>query len=186
MTATLDDEVADLRRANAELQRRLNEALAERDESLQREAATTEVLKVINSSPNHLAPVFDVILDRAMRLCEATFGGLWTFDGDRYVATALRGVPSGYADFLAGATRLPGPGSAPYRFLQGERSVVQNIDLADEDLYRAGDPQRRALFVIGGARTALHAPLCREDIVLGVITIYRQEVRPFTDKQIAL
>jgi two-component system NtrC family sensor kinase len=186
MTATLDDEVADLRRANAELQRRLNEALAERDESLQREAATTEVLKVINSSPNHLAPVFDVILDRAMRLCEATFGGLWTFDGDRYVATALRGVPSGYADFLAGATRLPGPGSAPYRFLQGERSVVQNIDLADEDLYRAGDPQRRALVVIGGARTALHAPLCREDIVLGVITIYRQEVRPFTDKQIAL
>jgi two-component system, NtrC family, sensor kinase len=179
MNATLDDELASVQRATAELQQRLDEALA-------REAATAEVLQVINSSPGDLAPVFDAMLDRAMRLCEAAFGGLWTFDGDRYVSSALRGVPTAYAEFLAGTTLMPGPGSAPYRFLRGERSVFQNVDLADEELYRAGDPQRRALVDIGGARTALQVPLRRDDIVLGVITIYRREVRPFSEKQIAL
>jgi two-component system NtrC family sensor kinase len=81
---------------------------------------------------------------------------------------------------------VPGPGSAPDRFLRGERSVIQNLDLTDEELYRIGDPQRRALVELGGARTAMQVPLCRDDAVLGVITLYRQEVRPFTDKQIAL
>ena len=126
------------------------------------------------------------MLEKALSLCGAAFGGLWTFDCDRYVSTALRGVPSAYAEFLGETTLIPGPGSAPYRFLHGERSVIQNIDLAAEDLYRAGDPQRRALVDLGGARTAMQVPLCRDEAVLGVITIYRQEVRPFSDKQIAL
>jgi GAF domain-containing protein len=145
-----------------------------------------EVLEVINSSSGDLAPVFDAMLEKAMRLCEAAFGGLWIFEGERYVAAALRGVPTAYAEFLAGATLArPGPGTAPYRFLQGER-VVHNIDLADEQPYRIGESNRRALVDLGGARTALQVPLRKDDAVLGVITIYRQEVRPFTDKQIAL
>jgi GAF domain-containing protein len=184
MTATLDDEVADLR--YAELQRRLDDALAERDEAQAEKTAMVEVLEVINASPGNLNPVFDAMLEKAMWLCEAAFGGLWTFDGDRYVSTALRGVPTAYAEFLAETTLIPGPGSAPHRFLRGERSVLQNLDLADEEPYRAGDPQRRALVDLGGARTAMQVPLCRDDTVLGVITIYRQEVRPFTDKQIGL
>jgi GAF domain-containing protein/anti-sigma regulatory factor (Ser/Thr protein kinase) len=160
--------------------------ITETREALEQQTATAEVLGVINSSPGELAPVFDAMLDKAMRLCEGAFGGLWTFDGDRYVATALRGVPTAYAEFLAETMVIPGPGSAPYRFLHGERSVIQNIDLAVEELYRAGDPQRRALVDLGGARTAVQVPLSRDDTVLGVITIYRQEVRLFTAKQIAL
>jgi GAF domain-containing protein len=186
MSPTPDRILADLRTELAELQHKLDERTAERDEALQRETATAEVLQVINSSPGDLAPVFDAMLEKAMRLCEAAFGGLWTFDGDRYVSTALRGVPTAFAEFLAETTVIPGPGSAPYRFLRGERSVLQNVDLADEEIYRAGDPQRRALVDLGGARTALHVPLCRDDVVLGVITIYRKEVRPFSDKPIAL
>ena len=160
--------------------------ITETREALEQQTATAEVLQVINASPGNLAPVFDAMLEKAMALCAAAFGGLWTFDGDRYVATALRGVPDDYAGFLARTTLLPGPGSAPYRFLHGERSVIQNLDLANEEPYRAGDPQRRALVDLGGARTALQAPLRKDGAVLGVITIYRQEVRPFSEKQIAL
>jgi GAF domain-containing protein/HAMP domain-containing protein/anti-sigma regulatory factor (Ser/Thr protein kinase) len=160
--------------------------IIETREALEQQTATAEVLGVINSSPGDLAPVFDAVLDKAMRLCDAAFGGLWTFDNDRYVAAALRGVPPAYAEFLDETTFMPGPGSAPYRFFHGERSVIQNVDLAAEELYRAGDPQRRALVDLGGARTAMQVPLCRDDAVLGVITIYRKEVRPFSDKQVAL
>jgi GAF domain-containing protein len=160
--------------------------IAETREALERQTATAEVLQVINSSPGDLTPVFDAMLERAMRLCEATFGGVWTFEEDRYVAHALRGVPAAYSEVAAETTIIPGPGTAPYRYLRGERSVIQNIDLADEEPYRAGQPQRRALVDLGGARTALHAPLCKDDRVIGVMTIYRQEVRPFTEKQVAL
>src|SRR3981081_1481849 len=123
----------------ADLRRELALRTAERDEALAQLTATAEVLQVINSSPGDLAPVFEAMLEKALSLCGAAFGGLWTFDGDRYVSTALRGVPSAYAEFLGETTLIPGPGSAPYRFLHGERSVIQNIDLAAEDLYRAGE-----------------------------------------------
>jgi signal transduction histidine kinase len=159
--------------------------LNELRQSLEQQTATADVLRVISSSPGALAPVFEAMLEKAMHLCEAAFGGLWTFEEDRYHAVALRGVPQAYAAFLAENTIVPGPGSAPCRFLRGER-LVHNLDLAAEELYRAGDPGRRALVDLGGARTALQVPLRKDDAVLGVITIYRQEVRPFSDKQIAL
>jgi class 3 adenylate cyclase/putative methionine-R-sulfoxide reductase with GAF domain len=159
--------------------------LNELRQSLEQQTATAEVLRVINSSAGTLAPVFEAMLDKAMQLCEAAFGGMWTLEAGRYTAVALRGVPQPYAAFLAETTLVPGPGTAPYRFLHGER-FVHNIDLASEEAYRAGDPQRRALVDLGGARTAVQVPLCKDESVLGVITIYRQEVRPFTDKQIAL
>src|SRR5262245_34482736 len=159
--------------------------LNELRESLQQQAATADVLQVINSSPGVLAPVFEAMLEKTMHLCDAAFGGLWMFEGDRSVAVALRGVPQRYAEFLTEMTLMPGPGTAPDRILHGER-VVHNIDLASEEPYRTGDPQRRALVDIGGARTALQVALRKDAAILGVITIYRQEVRPFSDKQIAL
>ena len=168
---------------------RLFEAEQERtkelSESLEQQTATSEVLQVINSSPGVLQPVFEAMLEKSMDLCEAAFGGLWTFEGDRYVAVALRNVPEAFASFLSKETRIPGPGTAPYRLLHGEQ-LVHNIDLASEEPYRTGDPGRRALVDLGGARTALQVPLRKEDSLLGVITIYRQEVRPFTDKQVDL
>src|SRR4029079_12967416 len=100
------------------------------------------------------------------------FGGLWIFEDGRYVAAALHNVPQQYAEFLRTTTLIPGPGSGPYRFLHGERSVIQNIDLAAEDLYHVGDPQRRALVDLGGARSAMQVPLCTDDSVVGVVTIY--------------
>jgi len=153
--------------------------------SLEQQTATADVLRVISSSPGELEPVFEAMLEKAMHLCEAAFGGLWTLEENRYVAVALRGVPHPYAAFLAETTVIPGPGTAVYRFMHGE-PLVHNVDLASEEAYRAGDPQRRALVDLGGARTALHVPLRKEDAVLGVITLYRQEVRPFTEKQIDL
>jgi PAS domain S-box-containing protein len=160
--------------------------LGELREALDQQTATTEVLQVINSSPGELEPVFEAILEKAMQACHASFGGLWIFEAGRYVAAALHKVPKAYADFLRTTTLVPGPGSGPHRFLHGERSVIQNVDLADEELYRAGDPQRRALVDLGGARTALQVPLCTDDTVIGVVTIYRQEVRAFDDRQSAL
>ena len=188
----VDRRAGDLERENAELRRRLDEAqaheaaiLAERDEALAQQTATAEVLQVINSSPGDLAPVFDAILEKAMRLCEAAFGGLWIF-GDRYIAAALRGVPQAYADFLHESTEFPGPGTAAYRFLHGERSVIHNLDLANEEAYLTGQPLRVALVDLGGARAAVQVPLLKDGGALGLMTIYRQEVRPFSDKQIEL
>jgi GAF domain-containing protein len=170
---------------NTRLLNELRQRTDDLTESLEQQTATAEVLQVINASAGALVPVFEAMLEKAMHLCEADFGGLWTMEEGRYSAVALRGVPQPYATFLNETNVIPGPGTAPYRFLRGER-LVHNLDLAAEEPYRAGDPQRRALVDLGGARTALQVPLSKEDAVLGVITIYRQDVHPFTDKQIAL
>jgi GAF domain-containing protein len=186
MTATLDDDVVDVRRANAELQRRLNEALAERDESLQRETATAEVLQVINASPGDLAPVFDAMLEKGLRLCDAAFGMLWTYDGEVWEAVALRQVPPDYAAFLGGGPHRPTAGTAHGRISRGEH-LVHIADVAAEELYRAGDdPHRSRLVELAGARTFLVVPMRNDEKLLGAFSLYRREVRPFTDKQIAL
>jgi signal transduction histidine kinase len=154
-------------------------------QSLEQQTATAEVLGVINSSAGSLTPVFEAMLDKAMQLCEAAFGGIWTLEGERYTAVALQGIPEAYAAFLSRTTLIPGPGTAPYRLMCGE-SFVHNVDLKSEEPYQRGDTQRRALVDLGGARTALQAALRKDDTVLGIITIYRKEVRPYTEKQIEL
>jgi len=160
--------------------------LTETRDALEQQTATAEVLQVINSSPGNLAPVFDAMLEKALRLCEAAFGSLVGFDGERFQTLAQRGLPAPYVEYLATTADQPGPGGGQQRVLHGER-VVHFADMKDDEAYRSGrNPMHRAMVDIGGARTGLIVPLRKDDAVVGTFTIYRQEVRPFTDKQIAL
>ncbi len=154
-------------------------------EAQEQQSATTEVLQVINSSPGDLAPVFDAMLERALSLCEASFGVLCTYDGDSFRAVALRGVPARYAEFLRSGPLRPGPGNGLARLVAGER-VVHVLDVAAEGIYRSGEAMRRALVDLGGARTTVTVPLLKDNKLLGAFIIFRQDVRPFTEKQIAL
>jgi GAF domain-containing protein len=159
--------------------------LTETREALEQQTATAEVLQVINSSPGDLAPVFDAMLEKATSLCEAAFGVLHIYDGERFHPVSTRGVPGAYADYLKREPPEFGPGTGPARALAGER-VVHVVNMADTETYRAGEPNRRAIVDLGGARSALGVPLLKDEMVLGHFTIYRQQVRPFTEKQIAL
>ena len=165
-------------------QRRLGERTAEHGEALEEQAATAEILEVINSSPGGLAPVFDAILDKAHTLCGAEFGSLFLYDGDHFRAIASHGVPEAFASRLREGIV---PGYYVSRLMQGE-PLIHIDDVADVAvLGRARDhPITRAAIELGGVRTRLLVALRKEDAFLGYITAYRQEVRPFTDKQIAL
>jgi PAS domain S-box-containing protein len=185
MAQKLDDTVADFRRKVAELEQKLNEYRAERDEALEQQTATTEVLQVINSSPGDLAPVFDAMLEKAMRLCAAAFGILRTYDGYRFHTAASRGVTPAFAEFLNHNPQQVAHGTIAARLLEGE-PLVHSLDVMADEAYRAGDPHRRALVDLGGARTSLVVPLKKDQVVLGAIQIYRQHVQAFSDKQIAL
>jgi len=159
---------------------------AERDEALAQQAATAEVLQLINSSPGDLAPVFDAMLDKAMDLCGAAFGALMSYDGETVSAVATRGLPPELADIFRTPVTPRRDGDGPYaRFLRGE-PLLHIVDMAANGVLPSLASRPRALVDIGGARTGLEVPLRKEGALWGSIWLYRQEVRPFTDKQIAL
>jgi hypothetical protein len=185
MTATVDNAVADLQRTVAELQRRLDETLAERDAAQERETATAEVLGVINASPGDLAPVFEAMLEKAMRLCEAAFGGLFTYDGEFYRSAAQRNLPPALMDAASSPIRAQSAGGALTAVANGEH-LIHIADIIDTEDYRAGVWSRLLLADAGGARTALWIALRKDDVLRGLFVLYRTEVRPFTGKEIAL
>jgi GAF domain-containing protein len=161
----------------------------EQREALEQQTATAEVLQVINVNSGILTPVFDAMPEKAMRLCKAQFGVLNTYDGERFRIVAAHGMP--VAETQSWQTHgwpegiVPVPGSALERVANGDR-VVHILDLVDTDAYRQGVAWRLSLVETTGARTALWVALRKDDALLGVFVIYRQEVCAFTGKQIAL
>src|ERR1700730_4820003 len=184
MTALPKDGVADLRRRIAELEQQLQSTVAERDEAIAQQAATADVLQVINSSPADLAPVFEAILDKALQPCDAQIGVLWTYDGKSMHASAIRGAPPAYVEFLRRGPHRPS--HVQGRLLAGNEGFVRRADLLHSEGYRIGDSLPRAAADLGGIRTLLVVPLRKHGAVLGTFGIYRQEVKPFSDRQIAL
>ena len=166
------------------LRDQLDRRTRELNESREQQAATLEVLKIISSSPGDLARVFDAILERATRLCEATHGHVWRFDGEWLHVAAVRGDPQFVEWLHQHSTVRPIPGSAADRIVRGAR-FDHMVDRREESAYR--DNQTfRGLVDTGGIRASLSVALRSDETLLGMINVYRQEVRPFTDKQIAL
>ena len=158
----------------------------ERDEAVELQAASVEVLKIIGSSPGDMKPVFEAMLGRALRICDAKFGHILLYDGERFHAVHLHDVPPSYRAFWDqhGPIR-PDPNTALGR-LARTREVVHIADLKADSAYTERQPLRVVTVDEAGARSFLAAPMLKEDEVVGAIVIYRQEVRPFTEKQIEL
>ena len=153
---------------------------------LQQQTATSDVLQVISSSPGELEPVFRSMLENATRICEAKFGTLLLYEGDHFRMAAMHGAPPAWAEkrSLEPVFR-PGPNNR--LALAAKTKQVQHVaDLTADKAYLEGDPAAVAIADIAGARTLLVVPMLKEEVLIGALGIYRQEVRPFSDKQIAL
>ena len=158
---------------------------SERDEALEQQAATSEVLKVIGSSPGDLEPVFNTMLANATRICEANIGILFRYEDGAYTAMATLGVMPAYAEYLNRGAIRPGPTTGLGR-VASSKQPAHIIDTQAEGAYADREPLRVATAELGGARTLLNVPMLKEGVLVGAIGIYRQEVRAFTDKQIEL
>jgi signal transduction histidine kinase len=157
--------------------------LAEQREALEQQTATAEVLQVINASPGNLAPVFNAILEKAMRLCEAAHGHIWIYDGERAHSVAVRGL-SDLVEWMRQVGSLR-PGASPLgRIVRGE-SIVHIADALEDKAYSINSAFRDQVNA-GRLRTILAIALRKENTLLGVIVVHRQEVRPFSNKQITL
>jgi two-component system NtrC family sensor kinase len=155
-------------------------------EALQQQTATSKVLQVISSSPGDLQPAFDTVLENAMQICDAEFGNIYTWDGEALYLVAWHNTPPAFA-----AYRTKGPFRPSATSLIGKmvrtKSVMHVPDAADNvDYTERRDPSLVAAIELGGVRTYLGMPMMRENEVIGAITIFRQDVRPFTEKQIAM
>jgi signal transduction histidine kinase len=170
---------------NTRLLNELRQRTTDLSESLEQQTATSEVLRVISSSPSELDPVFQSMLVNAMRICEAEFGHLLLYDGECFRAAYLHNLPPAYRRFWE-----QGPVRVSTKLALGRlpqtKEVIQVTDMKGDRAYTEGDPLRVATVDLGGAQTLLCVPMLKENQFIGAIVIYRQEARPFTDKQVEL
>ena len=163
---------------NARLLSELRQRTADLSESLEQQTATSEVLRVISSSPVALEPVFQAMLEKAVRICDAKFGILWRYDNEAFDPVALFGAPEGLAEFVRQRGRF-----------QPSAGTALDLILRTKDIVRIDDAMKEPALSTarrGGARSLIIVPMLKDNALIGAITIYRQEVRRFTDKQVEL
>ena len=167
-----------LRACNAELEKKLAELL-------EQQAATSEVLQVISSSSGELEPVFTAMLAKAVRICQAKFGTMYLRDADTFRAVAMHNAPPGYAEARTREPLQPPP-DAPLGRVAATKQVVHITDIKTIPSYIELDPFVVTAVDLAGFRTVLAVPMLKDNELIGSININRQEVRPFTDRQIEL
>ena len=164
----------------------LTERTADLTEALEQQTATSEVLQVISSSPGDLRPVFATMLEKAVRICDATFGNIFRWQDDVLHLVATHNTPPAFAEFRRRSPLRSSPQYAVGRTV-ATKAAVHVADLAAERPYiEERDPGYVAAVELGGVRTFLAVPMLKESELIGLFTVYRQEVRPFSDKQVAL
>src|SRR5262252_4659917 len=173
------------RRPRGPLSEKKNIALLthELSEAREQQAATSEVLRVIASSPGELQPVFEAILANATRLCGAKFGTLYLCDGDAFRAAAFHNAPAAFIEARKDKLLRPGPDTSLGQAARTKR-VAHVLDSMEREAYRQRDPFVVAGAELGGYRTIVSVPMLKEGTLVGVITIYRQEVRAFADQAV--
>jgi GAF domain-containing protein/CheY-like chemotaxis protein len=160
--------------------------LNELRESLQQQTATSEVLGVISRSPGELEPVFQAMLENATRICEAKFGNLLLYDGDAFRIVAMYGAPPAWDALRRRDPVIRFSPINPLGRVVATKQLQHITDFKLEQSYIQGEAGPVAMAELAGARTVLVVPMLKENQLIGVVAIYRQEVRPFTDKQIEL
>src|SRR5262249_26707541 len=172
---------------NARLLRELRQRTDDLSEALEQQTATSEVLRVISSSPGELGPVFGALLANAVRICEASFGNLMLYENGAFRAVALQGASRAYAETWRRQMLVvrDNPG-IPLARVARTKDVLRIANLTEERAYIERKPRMIALVESAGARSLLTVPMLKQNELIGAIGIYRKEVRPFTDKQVAL
>ena len=180
-----NDMGARLQESYADLENKVEQRTSELSESLEQQTATSEVLQVISSSQGELEPVFQAMLENATRVCGAKFGTFNFWDGEKYNLVAHYNLPSEFSEYRLRAPIVPQPGTT-LAIVAEQHRPAQIADIRESPGYMAGVPNVVGMADIAGARTLLVVPVLKENELMGAITIFRQEVRQFTDKQVEL
>jgi len=180
-----NDMGARLQESYADLENKVEQRTAELRESLQQQTATSEVLETISSSTGDLEPVFQKMLENATRVCGAKFGTMTLYEDGGFRTVALYNAPKAYVDARLYRLIRPHP-EGGLSAVEKTHEAVQIEDIRNEPAYIEGRPAVRALADLAGARTLVIVPMLRDNELIGSISIYRQEIKPFTDKQTEL